>query len=83
MGILICSKCHRPVPDSFHCFSEWCTCKDWVRYYEKKGWKINPNQLRLMNGEELPGEVDHYVDWEQSMKEMKENFEKWRKKDTP
>ena len=38
---MICSHCGKPTPDSFHRFSEICTCKtieEWKQLYKKKGW---------------------------------------------
>ena|SRR3990167_485899 len=41
MPIMICSKCHKPVPDSFHDFEEICSCKtrqEWINHYKKNKW---------------------------------------------
>ena len=46
MPIAICSKCHKQVPDSFHNFKEYCTCKtkeEWIAYYKKKKWLLKIN----------------------------------------
>lgn len=43
MPIMICSKCKKYVPDSFHDWKleEICSCKtkqEWIQYYKRRKW---------------------------------------------
>ena len=40
MPIVYCSKCNKPIPDSFHNFKEECECQDWIRHAKKRKFMI-------------------------------------------
>ncbi len=40
MPIMLCGKCGKPVPDSFHNFAEVCECIDYKKVAKKMGWKL-------------------------------------------
>ena len=43
MVIAMCSRCMKPVPDSFHDFKEYCSCRTkegWIQYYKKMKWML-------------------------------------------
>lgn len=43
MPVLICVRCGKPAPDSFHNFKEICGCKtkeEWIALYKRKRWHL-------------------------------------------
>lgn len=40
MVIAICNKCHKPIPDSFHDFTQKCECRDWYKKAKSNGWEL-------------------------------------------
>lgn len=38
--MMICSTCHKPVPDSFNDYKEECKCKNWINEAVKNKWKL-------------------------------------------
>jgi hypothetical protein len=41
MPIMMCSRCNKPCPDSFHDYKEICTCKskqEWIDFYKRRKW---------------------------------------------
>ncbi len=40
MPIGICSKCFKPIPDSYHDFEEVCECIDYHKRAKEKGWQL-------------------------------------------
>ena len=57
MPIMMCSKCKKPAPDSFHDFKEICTCRtkeEWIERSRKKKWmiKIDGKEYDFTGGKE-------------------------------
>ncbi len=45
MPIALCSKCLKPIPDSYHDFNEVCECINWRAMAKEKGWDLKfPNK---------------------------------------
>jgi hypothetical protein len=40
MVMAICSRCHLPIPDSFHDFKKECRCVDWKKMAKKNKWIV-------------------------------------------